>query len=70
MRGRQGEPFLPARETDEQVAAIAAALFAELGRGMAVGAASSHAAARPNGEATRAAAARWKTQARIEGLRV
>ena len=70
LRGRQGEPFLPARETDEQVAAIAAALFAELGRGMTAGSAASHAAARPNGEATRAATARWKTQARIEGLRI
>jgi acetyl-CoA carboxylase biotin carboxylase subunit len=70
LRGRQGEPFLPPAEADEQVAAIAAALFAELGRGMAASAGASQAAARPNGEATRAATARWKTQARIEGLRI
>jgi acetyl-CoA carboxylase biotin carboxylase subunit len=70
LRARQGEPFLPPREEDERVAAIAAALFTELGRGLAAGARVSQAAARPNGEAARAATARWKTQARIEGLRV
>jgi acetyl/propionyl-CoA carboxylase alpha subunit len=69
LRARQGEPFLPAREADEQIAAIAAALFAELGRGSAVRPGASQPAARPNGEADRGAT-RWKTQARIEGLRL
>jgi acetyl-CoA carboxylase biotin carboxylase subunit len=69
LRARQGEPFLPPTEADEQVAAIAAALFAELGRGSAVRAGASQPTARPNGEADRAAT-RWKTQARIEGLRI
>jgi acetyl/propionyl-CoA carboxylase alpha subunit len=69
LRARQGEPFLPPSDTDELIVAIAAALHAELGRGSGDGAGTKRVAAGANGEIARAATQRWKTQARIEGLR-
>ena len=70
LRARQGEPFLPPTEADELIVAMAAALHAELGRGVSGAAGAGHATAGANGETTRASTARWKTQARIEGLRI
>jgi hypothetical protein len=69
LRARQGEAFLPPSDTDELIVAIAAGLHAELGRGTGEGAGTRKVPAGANGEISRAAAQRWKTQARIEGLR-
>jgi acetyl/propionyl-CoA carboxylase alpha subunit len=61
LKNRNGQPFVTISAAAEDVAAIAAALQTVVG-----GAAGSVAARSP---ATAAAAGRWKTQARVEGLR-
>jgi acetyl-CoA carboxylase biotin carboxylase subunit len=63
LKARQGEPFLPAGDADEEVATIAAALFSALGRG------ATPAHTRPVTRAAVAESGRWKARARVEGLR-
>ena len=55
LKARQGQPFLPPGDADEEVATIAAALFA--------------ASARRTSPRAPDAVSRWKNQARREGLR-
>jgi len=63
LRERQGAPFLPPGDADEEVATIAAALH----QVFKSTAAASQAEVRPNGQP--APSTRWQTRARIEGLR-
>jgi acetyl-CoA carboxylase, biotin carboxylase subunit len=58
LKARQGEPFLPTGDADEEIATIAAALFASIRAPRANG------APRPAERSSR-----WKSTARIEGLR-
>ncbi len=62
LEARQGEPFLPAGDTDEEVATIAAALFSAIpGSRLATGV--------PQSAARSPDASRWKARARLEALR-
>ena len=63
LRSRNGRPFVEPTAADEELAAIAAALDAAL---VASPPHAGNGAARANGSST---AARWRTQARLEGLR-
>jgi acetyl-CoA carboxylase, biotin carboxylase subunit len=65
LKARQGEPFLPPEAGDEDVAAIAAAIFSMRGGGRKMNGDSRTAdgAERPD------RGSRWKTTARLEGLR-
>jgi acetyl-CoA carboxylase biotin carboxylase subunit len=71
LKSRQGEPFHPAGEADEDVAAVAAALYSALRtassalRGPQAESGTPHAALRP----TQAVATGWKLRGRAEGLR-
>jgi acetyl-CoA carboxylase biotin carboxylase subunit len=61
LKGRQGEPFMPPGDVDEEVATIAAALFAATGNGKAAKTTVELPASPPS--------SRWKDRARLEGLR-
>ena len=67
LKERQGEPFLPAGDSDEEVAAIAAALHTVLRSAQAAGPAS--AGRHPHGQGQAAQPSRWQQAARVEGLR-
>jgi acetyl-CoA carboxylase, biotin carboxylase subunit len=59
LAARNGEPFLTPREGEEEIAAVAAALYA----------AGRYAPANGSGATESAATGRWKATARLEGLR-
>jgi acetyl-CoA carboxylase biotin carboxylase subunit len=62
LKGRQGEPFMPPGDADEEVATIAAALFAAMAGGEGK-------KTRPPEVAATVPTSRWKDRARLEGLR-
>jgi acetyl-CoA carboxylase, biotin carboxylase subunit len=72
LKSRQGEPFLPAGDADEEVATIAAALFAAMRESQSA-AGSNSAFTSSHGASHRSPApesgSRWKDRARIEALR-
>jgi acetyl-CoA carboxylase biotin carboxylase subunit len=81
LKARRNEPFLPPGDADEEIATIAAALYADIAAGdrggvadraersLAAGAEAPVAGAPVPGSRSRIPESRWKHRARLEGLR-
>jgi acetyl-CoA carboxylase biotin carboxylase subunit len=74
LKSRHGEPFMSAGDADEEVATIAAALYAAIGTRDAVSGSpeaqsDARAGSRETGNRIPESGSRWKTRARLEALR-